>query len=128
MLEACRLSLLSERRDRAPTGAAGGEPGLPGRNLVNGREVPAKATLDLEAGDVVRDRDPGRRRLRSAYAGVSRSSRGTRCSSRVAPTPATRHAVAARSQSAFGERWSTKPPIAGPMAKPISHESVENAM
>ena len=73
-------------------------------------------------------RDAWRRRLRSAYAGVSRSSRGTRCSSRVAPTPATRHAVAARSQSAFGERWSTKPPTAGPTAKPISHESVENAM
>ena len=59
VLEACRLSLLSERRDRAPTGAAGGEPGLPGRNLVNGREVPAKATLDLEAGDVVRIETPG---------------------------------------------------------------------
>jgi N-methylhydantoinase B len=59
VLEPCRLSLLTERRERAPAGAAGGEPGSPGRNLVNGREVRAKATLDLEAGDVVRIETPG---------------------------------------------------------------------
>ena len=34
----------------APRGARGGEAGVPGRNRVNGQEVPAKATLDLEAG------------------------------------------------------------------------------
>jgi N-methylhydantoinase B len=59
VLEPCRLSLLTERRARAPGGAAGGASGAPGRNLVNGREVPAKATLDLEAGDVVRIETPG---------------------------------------------------------------------
>jgi N-methylhydantoinase B len=59
VLEACRLSLLTERRSRGPAGAEGGEPGLPGRNLVNGREVPAKVTLDLEPGDVVRIETPG---------------------------------------------------------------------
>jgi N-methylhydantoinase B len=59
VLEPCRLSLLTERRGRAPAGAAGGGPGLPGRNLVNGREVAAKVTLDLEAGDVVRVETPG---------------------------------------------------------------------
>jgi N-methylhydantoinase B len=59
VLEACRLSLLTERRARGPAGAEGGEPGLPGRNLVNGREVPAKVTLDLEPGDVVRIETPG---------------------------------------------------------------------
>jgi N-methylhydantoinase B len=59
VLEACRLSLLTERRSRGPAGAQGGEPGLPGRNLVNGREVPAKATLELEPGDVVRIETPG---------------------------------------------------------------------
>jgi N-methylhydantoinase B len=59
VLEACRLSLLTERRAHAPAGANGGEPGRPGRNLVNGREVAAKATLDLEAGDVVRIETPG---------------------------------------------------------------------
>jgi N-methylhydantoinase B len=59
VLEACRLSLLTERRAHAPAGANGGEPGRPGRNLVNGQEVAAKATLDLEAGDVVRIETPG---------------------------------------------------------------------
>jgi N-methylhydantoinase B len=59
VLEACRLSLLSERRSHAPAGAAGGEPGARGRNLVNGREVPAKVTIDLERGDVVRIETPG---------------------------------------------------------------------
>jgi N-methylhydantoinase B len=59
VLEACRLSLLTERRGHAPPGRGGGEPGRPGRNLVNGREVPAKVTLDLEPGDVVRIETPG---------------------------------------------------------------------
>jgi N-methylhydantoinase B len=59
VLERCRLSLLTERRTHAPAGSAGGEPGRPGRNLVNGRELPAKATVDLEAGDVVRIETPG---------------------------------------------------------------------
>jgi N-methylhydantoinase B len=59
VLEACRLSLLTERRVHPPRGADGGEPGATGRNLVNGRELPAKATVDLEAGDVVRIETPG---------------------------------------------------------------------
>jgi len=59
VLEACRLSLLSERRAHAPAGADGGEPGATGRNLVNGRVLPAKATVDLKAGDVVRIETPG---------------------------------------------------------------------
>ncbi len=59
VLEPCRLSLLTERRAHAPRGAAGGDPGAAGRNLVNGREVPAKATLDLQAGDVIRIETPG---------------------------------------------------------------------
>jgi N-methylhydantoinase B len=58
-LEACRLSIISERRAQAPRGAAGGEDGLPGRNLLNGQEIGAKATLDLKAGDVLRIETPG---------------------------------------------------------------------
>jgi N-methylhydantoinase B len=58
-LEPMRLSLLTERRGHAPRGAAGGGAGAPGRNVVEGREVPAKATLDLEAGDVVTIETPG---------------------------------------------------------------------
>jgi N-methylhydantoinase B len=59
VLEDCRLSILSERRTRAPRGAVGGADGAPGRNLVNGEEVPGKASLDLRAGDVLTVETPG---------------------------------------------------------------------
>jgi N-methylhydantoinase B len=59
VLEPCRFSVVSERRTHAPAGAAGGEAGAPGRNLLNGQEIPAKATLDLDAGDVVTIETPG---------------------------------------------------------------------
>jgi N-methylhydantoinase B len=58
-LEDCRLSLIGERRARAPQGERGGEPGLPGRNLLNGEPLPAKTTRDLAAGDVVTIETPG---------------------------------------------------------------------
>ena len=59
VLEDCRLSLVGERRRRAPEGVAGGGPGLPGRSLLNGAELPAKATRPLHAGDLVRVETPG---------------------------------------------------------------------
>jgi N-methylhydantoinase B len=59
VLEACRLSIVSERRRHAPQGRKGGKPGKAGRNLLNGRELPAKATRDLAPGDVVRIETPG---------------------------------------------------------------------
>ena len=59
VIEPCRLSVISERRGHAPRGVRGGESGLPGRNFVNGEELPAKATRDLAAGDVVRIETPG---------------------------------------------------------------------
>jgi len=59
VLEDCRLSLVGERRVRAPQGARGGKPGLPGRNLLNGEELPAKITRGLRAGDAVRVETPG---------------------------------------------------------------------
>jgi N-methylhydantoinase B len=58
-LEPCRLSLLTERRAHAPAGRSGGLPGLPGRNLLNGEELPAKATRAIVAGDVLRIETPG---------------------------------------------------------------------
>jgi N-methylhydantoinase B len=58
-LEDCRVSLISERRRNAPQGEGGGGPAAPGRNLVNGEEVPAKETRDLRAGDVVTIETPG---------------------------------------------------------------------
>jgi N-methylhydantoinase B len=58
-LEPCQLSLITERRRRAPRGVAGGADGAVGRNLVNGRDVGAKVALDLAAGDVVTIETPG---------------------------------------------------------------------
>ena len=58
-LEPCRLSLLTQRRRLAPRGSTGGDDGLPGRNLLNGEELPAFATLDLQTGDVLRIETPG---------------------------------------------------------------------
>ena len=59
VLEPCRLSILAERRAHGPSGARGGEPGRPGRNLLNGEELPAKVTRALSAGDVVTIETPG---------------------------------------------------------------------
>ena len=51
--------LLTERRAHAPQGVGGGEPGERGRNLLNGEELPAKATRSLAPGDVLRVETPG---------------------------------------------------------------------
>jgi len=58
-LEACRLSLLSQRRRIAPSGVAGGESGAVGRTLLNGEELPPFASRELEPGDLLRVETPG---------------------------------------------------------------------
>ena len=58
-LEPCRFSVVSERRRLEPRGAHGGAPGQPGRNLLNGEELPSKATRQLAAGDVITIETPG---------------------------------------------------------------------
>jgi N-methylhydantoinase B len=58
-LEACRFSIVSERRARGPRGARGGSPGWPGRNLLNGEEIAAKVTGDLAPGDILSIETPG---------------------------------------------------------------------
>jgi N-methylhydantoinase B len=58
-LAGMRYSLITERRRHAPPGADGGEPGAPGRNLLNGEELPAKASGALEPGDRLRIETPG---------------------------------------------------------------------
>jgi N-methylhydantoinase B len=58
-LEACRFSVVSERRSRAPVGAHGARDGSPGRNLLNGAEIPATVSVDLCVGDVVAIETPG---------------------------------------------------------------------
>ncbi|MGI9100415.1 MAG: hydantoinase B/oxoprolinase family protein [Solirubrobacteraceae bacterium] len=52
-------SLITERRHHAPPGAAGGAPGARGRNLLNGEELPAKATGELRPGDRLAIETPG---------------------------------------------------------------------
>ena len=59
VLEPCRLSIVSERREHAPAGVAGGADGARGRNRLNGEELPAKVTRDLQPGDVVTVETPG---------------------------------------------------------------------
>jgi N-methylhydantoinase B len=58
-LDEMRFSLITERRRHAPPGAEGGEPGAPGRNLLNGEELPPKASGTLRPGDRLRIETPG---------------------------------------------------------------------
>jgi N-methylhydantoinase B/oxoprolinase/acetone carboxylase alpha subunit len=66
MLEDVTVSLITERRDRQPWGLNGGEPGasvenwlLPGGDESRAERLPAKCTLHLESGDVLRMLTPG---------------------------------------------------------------------
>jgi N-methylhydantoinase B len=52
-------SLITERRRHPPPGAAGGAPGCCGRNLLDGTELPAKATGSLAPGQRLRIETPG---------------------------------------------------------------------
>ncbi|CAN5209171.1 hypothetical protein BH20ACT16_BH20ACT16_07500 [soil metagenome] len=52
-------ALITERRRHAPPGAGGGEPGACGRNLLNGGELPAKVTGELQPGDRLTIQTPG---------------------------------------------------------------------
>ena len=59
VLEPMTYSLITERRRVSPPGAAGGRPGMPGRNLLDGRELPAKSIGQLEPGQRLRIETPG---------------------------------------------------------------------
>jgi N-methylhydantoinase B len=59
VLEPASLSLLTDRRRHGPHGLNGGEPGAPGRNLLNDEELPSKASRELEEDDVVTIETPG---------------------------------------------------------------------
>ncbi len=59
VLAPCTVTLLTERRARAPQGANGGGPGARGENLLNGEPLPAKCRRALTAGDVLEIRTPG---------------------------------------------------------------------
>jgi N-methylhydantoinase B len=54
-----RYTLITERRRHSPRGREGGEDGAPGRNLLNGEELPSKCEGDLRPGDRLRIETPG---------------------------------------------------------------------
>ncbi|MFQ5537540.1 MAG: hydantoinase B/oxoprolinase family protein [Gemmatimonadota bacterium] len=63
ILTEARVALLTERRAVAPAGARGGAAGAPGENVLirDGEEktLPAKTTLEVQAGDIISIRSPG---------------------------------------------------------------------
>jgi 5-oxoprolinase (ATP-hydrolysing) len=54
-----RLSVISERRTRAPFGLRGGAPGAPGANLLNGSPMPGSFEINVKPGDRFRIETPG---------------------------------------------------------------------
>jgi len=54
-----RMSLLADRRKRGPYGLHGGSSGEVGKNRINGREIAAKSSHQLNAGDRIRIETPG---------------------------------------------------------------------
>ena len=59
VLEPASLSLLTDRRRHGPRGLEGGEPGEPGKNLLNDEDLPPKTSRELEEGDTVTIQTPG---------------------------------------------------------------------
>jgi N-methylhydantoinase B len=57
--EEMRASLITERRRHAPRGAQGGEHGEPGRNTLDGEELPPKWSGTLSEGQRLRIETPG---------------------------------------------------------------------
>jgi N-methylhydantoinase B len=58
-LYAAQVTLLTERRRHPPWGLHGGEPGATGENLLNGKALPAKVALHVNAGDCLLIKTPG---------------------------------------------------------------------
>lgn len=64
LLGPARVTILSDRRVHPPYGLAGGAPGAVGRNSLGApdgseRELPGKASVEVEAGSVIRIHTPG---------------------------------------------------------------------
>jgi N-methylhydantoinase B len=58
-LKPMQYSLITERRRVSPPGADGGADGAPGRNLLDGAELPSKAIGRIQAGQRLRIETPG---------------------------------------------------------------------
>ena len=54
-----QVSLLSERRQHAPWGSEGGEPGQTGRNLLNDQLIAGKLSIQINKGDRLTIETPG---------------------------------------------------------------------
>ena len=54
-----RMSLLADRRKRGPYGLHGGLDGKAGKNKINQRQISAKGSHELKAGDRIRIETPG---------------------------------------------------------------------
>jgi N-methylhydantoinase B len=63
ILTEAQVTLLTERRERAPYGLNGGHSGKPGENVIirEGKEIllPGKGSFDLQSGDILSIRTPG---------------------------------------------------------------------
>ncbi|MDF1821490.1 MAG: hydantoinase B/oxoprolinase family protein [Alcanivoracaceae bacterium] len=59
VLAPATFTVLTERRRHAPWGLAGGQPGKPGCNLLNGAELPPKYSAELVPGDRLVLETPG---------------------------------------------------------------------
>ncbi len=59
LLAPVRVSILSERRVRGAFGLEGGEEGARGRNLLDGREIGGRASVEVHPGRVIRIETPG---------------------------------------------------------------------
>ncbi|MGB5414519.1 MAG: hydantoinase B/oxoprolinase family protein, partial [Polyangiales bacterium] len=58
-LSPMRVSVLSERRRVPPYGMRGGDPGTPGMNLLNGKPLAHRVSVEVSPGDVLRVETPG---------------------------------------------------------------------
>lgn len=58
-LAPAQVTLLTERRQRAPWGLHAGQPGRIGQNLLNGDPLPAKCSLSVKTGDSITVATPG---------------------------------------------------------------------
>jgi len=58
-LAPAELAIVSQRRTRAPFGLAGGSPGAPGRNVLDGKELGALVSVSVPAGAHLRIETPG---------------------------------------------------------------------
>ena len=58
-LAPANITLLSERRQHAPWGLAGGAAGACGENTLNGKRLPGKVNRHVDVGDCLSVRTPG---------------------------------------------------------------------